>query len=226
MMHKTRLTIIVGAYGSGKTEFALNYAVKMAEQEKTINLVDLDIVNPYFRSRDLREPLEQQGIHIISSNPGLETADIPALSPEILSVLQNPGEIGIFDVGGDPVGARALGRFHPYIAQGDYALWMVINPFRPDTRSIDQLIEMKNSIEQASRLQITGLVDNTNLGMLTKEEDQRFGHALVDEASRTFQIPIVYRTESPDFPLVTGVEDIPVLPLKLYVRPDWLRSGE
>lgn len=217
-----RTVIIVGAYGSGKTEFSINYAIWLREQKHQVGLVDLDIVNPYFRSRDLRGMLESQGITVASSHEGLESADIPALSPQIYALLGDDSRIAVMDVGGDPAGARALGRFNLHITRSPYELWMVINPFRPDTGELTLLTAMKESLERASRLQVTGLIDNTNMGVVTSSADRLHGRRLIREAAEAWKLPIRWRTLSKDCPPEIPDDEVPAFPIKLYLRPDWL----
>lgn len=221
MSISTRIKIIIGAYGSGKTEFALNYALWLKSQGNRVGIVDLDIVNPYFRSRDLRESFESQGIPVISSHIGLETADIPALSPKIFSLLENPAMNTVVDVGGDPAGARALGRFQQQIQQKKYDLWMVINPFRPETGDPEFVSDMISRLETASRLKITGLIDNTNMGWQTTLSDREWGRKLISIVAERGNLPIVWRTISTDCPKEKA-DGIPLLPMKLYLRPVWL----
>lgn len=218
----TRLTVIVGAYGSGKTEVAINYALRLRADGKRVNMVDLDIVNPFFRSRDIRDYLAGHDIQVISSNEGLETADIPALSPKILGLLQDRDYDGIFDVGGDPAGATALGRFNRYFQQEPYNLWVVVNPFRPDSSDAQQVFEMVRAIENASRLKATGLIDNTNLGSATTVQDRLAGREVVRLAATLLKLPIVWRTVSDKYPPEKGDDHVPSLPLTLYMKPLWM----
>jgi hypothetical protein len=221
MTTSSRIKIVIGAYGSGKTEFALNYALWLKNQVNNVGLVDLDIVNPYFRSRDLREQFESQGIPIISSHTGLENADIPALSPRIFSLLEAQQTKVVFDVGGDPAGARALGRFQTHIQREKYDLWMVVNPFRPETGDTENVLEMISRLEAASRLKITGLIDNTNMGKQTTSSDREWGRNLISIIAERGHLPIVWRTLSPDCPNEEN-DEIPLLPIHLYLRPAWL----
>ncbi|HOP73788.1 MAG TPA: ATP-binding protein [Bacillota bacterium] len=221
-----RITVIGGAYGSGKTEFSMAYALEQAKKGYQVGLIDLDIVNPYFRSRDQAEELAHLGINVVSTEPGLENSDIPALSPRIYALFQDQAyQRVIFDVGGDPVGARALGRFNPYFALAGYEYWMVINPFRPGTRSVQETTELIGKLQTASRLQITGLVGNINLGRETTPELWLEGLPLIETISDILEIPIVYQMVSSQFaPMLR-----PVIPVKydvfevdLRMRPSWM----
>ncbi|MEG2177214.1 MAG: hypothetical protein RRY97_10100, partial [Oscillibacter sp.] len=126
-----RLTIVTGHYGTGKTEFAVNLALGLAEAGEPVMLADLDIVNPYFRSRERRDLLENAGIRLISSSQACTDADVPALPADLLTVLENRSVRGVLDLGGDRVGARVLARFQPKIAEEDYQLLFVVNANRP-----------------------------------------------------------------------------------------------
>ncbi len=222
-----RITIIGGAYGSGKTEFAINYAKHLkAGTGDRIGLVDLDIVNPYFRSRDLTDQLERTGITVVSSEPGMENSDIPALSPRIYSFLQDCSYRVVFDVGGDPVGARALGRFNHYFRAETPDFWVVINPFRPDTRNADQAAKMIEGLQNAARIQATGLVANINLGRDTTLAIWRQGLPMIQEIASRMNLPIIFQVveegflaANPDF-----FKDYPVFPLHLTMLPPWLVS--
>lgn len=220
-----RITIIGGAYGSGKTEFAVNYAKYLRnEGAGRIGLVDLDIVNPYFRSRELTTDLAQEGITVVSSELAAENVDIPALSPRIFSVLQDHSYQVVFDVGGDPVGARALGRFNQYFQAEPYDFWVVLNPFRPDTKDANEAIQKIEKLESAARIQATGLVANINLGRETTLEIWRQGLTMIDQTGAQTNLPIVYQVVEESF-LASNTaffRDYPVFPLQLNMLPPWL----
>lgn len=222
-----RLTIIGGAYGSGKTEFAVNYARHLkAEKIGRIGLIDLDIVNPYFRSRELTSQLEQEGITVVSSELAMENVDIPALSPRIYSLLQDHTYQVVLDVGGDPVGARVLGRFNQYFQAEPYDFWVVVNPFRPDTREADEAVKMIEKLQGAARIQVTGLVANINLGRETTLETWRQGLSMINETASQTKLPIVYQTVEEGFLTenATFFNDYPVFQLHLTMLPPWLVS--
>ncbi len=220
-----RLTVFTGPFGSGKTEVALNYALSLRRSSPKVGLVDLDIVNPYFRSRELTEQLRKEGVDLVATQPGLEMADLPALSPRIFSFLQNPDFQVIFDVGGDPAGARILGRFHSYFTANPYQLWLVLNPYRPGCGDPERIVRLAREVEAASRLRLSGVVDNSNLGELTDRRIRAEGAALVKAAADRLQIPVVFRTcASPAF-LTEGERrgEEKVLFLNLYMLPPWAK---
>ena len=222
-----RITIIGGAYGSGKTEFAVNYAKYLKTKNSgPIGLIDLDIVNPYFRSRDLTEQMGQEGITVVSSELARENVDIPALSPQIYSLLQDHSYQVVIDMGGDAVGARALGRFNQYFMAEPYNFWVVINPFRPDTETADQTIKMIDNLQTAARVSATGLVANINLGTETNLEIWHKGLSVIQEVSTQMDLPIVFQVVEEGFLASNSdfFKAYPVFPLHLTMLPPWLDS--
>lgn len=223
-MTEKRLTIICGAYGSGKTEFAMEYALEKSAAVSKAALIDLDVVNPFFRSRDLTEQFAKKGLEVISSNPGLENSDMPSLSPKIYGVLQDPTyEKLIFDVGGDPAGSRILGRFHQFFPEGSYDFWMVINPYRPDTRNAEQIVQMFQALQAAGHLQINGLIGNINLGTETDLQVWHDGQAILQEAADKLQLPVVYQVLNQEFYLTnrSSFSESNVFTIKPKMRPPW-----
>lgn len=223
-MHDKRLVIVIGHYGSGKTEFAVNYAVKMKEIYENVSIADLDIVNPYFRSREKREFFEEIGIKLFDSSIRNTAVDLPALPAELMGVIINPNIKSIIDVGGDPVGARVLARFAEQIKNVDYDMFYVINGNRPDTSTVDGVINYLKMIEATSRLKITGLVNNTHMLKATTVEDVEFGHELTKKVSWESDIPIRYEAvikETAD--KIKNHEIIEKLfPINLYMREEWM----
>lgn len=214
--------IFIGAYGSGKTETAVNFACRERAQGKNVTLIDLDIVNPYFRSRDAAVLLDKLGLRVISSAAGHEQADLPALSPAILGTLRTPGLTLIFDVGGDPVGARALGRFHPLLEPLAPETWMVVNPYRPDTGTAAAIASLAGALAASSRRKITGLVANPNLGPETTVATIGEGCQTVRAASEALGIPVVLVAVRED--LAAAAADCglgPLLPLHRYMTLPW-----
>lgn len=167
MEHK-RLTLFAGHYGSGKTNIAVNYALLLAKENKKVCIADLDIVNPYFRTKDSAQVLEQAGIELISPQFANSNVDLPALPAESYRLVRDRSCYGIMDIGGDDRGAYALGRFVPEIlAENDYRMAFVANCRRPLTRTPEDALEIMREIEQACGLKFTCVVNNSNLGELT-----------------------------------------------------------
>lgn len=176
-----RYTVLTGNYGSGKTELALNLAFHFARQGMKTTLVDLDIVNPYFRSAEKKPELEKEGIRVLMPVFAMTTVDIPALPAEIQSVFETPTEKVIFDVGGDDTGAAALGMYAPQFQRfrQDTLTLLVVNCMRPLTESEDDILELAGRISARSRLRIDRLVNNTNLADRTEPEMIERGERIV-----------------------------------------------
>lgn len=217
-----RLILFTGHFGSGKTELAINYSIKLARQGQTVTIVDLDIVNPFFRSSEVRDVLEKEGVRLLLPNFVGTTVDIPSLPSEIYSVFQNRKGKVVFDVGGDDIGATVLGRYHPYFMQEPYRMFFVINTRRPLSSTVKQIIEMLKSIEDHSRLKVTDLINNTNLMHETSLDHLLEGQAIVEQVSQKLNIPVAYISG------VAGViEQLPTeysqkgFPIDTYLHPPW-----
>ena len=170
MEHK-RLTLFAGHYGSGKTNIAVNYALLLAAEGKKVCIADLDIVNPYFRTKDSAEALEKAGVELISPQFANSNVDLPALPAESYRLVQDKSVYGIMDIGGDDRGAYALGRFTPAIRQeDDFRMVFVANCCRPLTRTPEEALEVMREIEKACGLAFTCIVNNSNLGPETTAE--------------------------------------------------------
>lgn len=218
-----RVSIITGHYGTGKTELSVNLALALAAEGKRVMLADLDIVNPYFRSRERRPQLEAAGIQVISSSQACSDADVPALPAELLAILENRDIRGILDIGGDPVGARVLARFQPKIVQEDYQLIFVLNANRPEVREAEHAIAYLRSIEAVTGLTCSGIVNNTHLCGETTPAEIRKGAALAEAVSRQTGIPILCHTAEVRF--ADTVSDLrePVFPITINMKKPWER---
>jgi len=223
-MGEKRITIFTGNFGSGKTEVSINYALKLAKEEKErqVALVDLDIVNPYFRSREARKLLEKNGVKVIIPGEDLVDADLPIITPGILGVIQNPCFRVVFDVGGDDVGATALGRFHKYFRTEEYEHLLVVNPFRPFTRDVAGIKDVLQAVEKASRLKISGLVSNPNLGCETNYSVVLQGNSIVEDTSKKLELPIKFLSATAEnLPAVDFDIGCPIFPIKIYLLVPW-----
>ncbi len=176
-----RLIIVIGAYGSGKSEYAINLAKELHLSGKKVALADLDVVNPYFRSRDVQAQFAQFGIEVIAPQAGYTHADLPMISPRMAGAIRDINQTIILDVGGDPTGCRALARFTEDSIKRGYEMHFVINTRRPFTNSVGQIKEMQAQLEKSSGLQITEVVCNTNLMEFTTSEIVEEGIAIVAE---------------------------------------------
>ena len=175
------INIITGHYGSGKTEFAINLALKKMSEGKKVTICDLDIVNPYFRTSD-----------VIASEFASSNVDIPVLPGEILSVFADSRTEAVLDVGGDEDGAVALGGFFNYIKNREYKMFFVINTLRPMTANEDDILELAKKIEETSRLKITDIVNNTNLANLTDKNHILESVATVENCAQNMGVPVTY----------------------------------
>ena len=187
-----RLTILCGHYGSGKTNVAVNIAAELKKTRDTVTVADLDIVNPYFRTKDSAAFFEEQGIRLICSPYANSNVDIPALPQEMYALTDDRSMTAVLDIGGDDRGALVLGRLAPKIlAEDDYEMLMVINCYRPLTRDAASTLEVMAEIEYAGGIRFTGLVNNSNLGPSTTAEDILNSQAYAEEVSRLSGLPVV-----------------------------------
>lgn len=216
--------IFTGYFGSGKTEIAINFALSLRDSAKKVTLVDLDIVNPYFRSREQRDMLLVAGVKVLASVEEYFNTDLPALSPAISGVLQDKDGTVVIDVGGDETGARALGRYHNLLAADNYRLFFVINPYRPFTNDPAGICKVLREVEQASRLKVTDLVSNPNLGLETCPADIVSGHRTVLDASRQINLPVSFLCIPEHLAYASELQDIstPYFPVMLFMLPPWL----
>ena len=190
MNHK-RLTLFAGHYGSGKTNIALNYALWLRKQGLKVTIADLDIVNPYFRTKDGEQQLKEAGVRLISSDYANSNVDLPALPGEAYSLVDDKSAFGVIDVGGDDRGALALGRYVPGIREeGNYEMLFVLNKARPLTRTVEDALTVFYEIEAACDLPFTAVVNNTNLGPLTKPEDVIAGERFAEELAARVGLPV------------------------------------
>lgn len=180
--------IFTGHFGSGKTETALNFAKKKAAEGKSVTIVDLDIVNPYFRTADARDILKSKEIELIASEFANSNLDMPTVAPEVMSVFCKTDGVVIFDVGGDEDGAYALGQFRRFL--NNYEMFFVVNTKRPMTSHAQELEEMAYVIENASGLKISGIVNNTNLGAATDENTLMSDYEVISELSAKIGVPV------------------------------------
>jgi nitrogenase subunit NifH len=212
------LTILCGHYGTGKTNLSLNLAVNMAKLGETVTLVDLDIVNPYFRSSDYSALLAGYGIHLIAPGSAGSTLDVPALSADIYSVFDRSGFV-LFDVGGDDAGATALGRFSSKIVRHGYEMLYVINRYRPQASTSPDAAQLLKEIESSSRLKATGIVNNSHLMNLTNAQTVLDSLDFANAVAHSLKLPIKMTT-IPRF--ISDDLTIPDLyPVDIYVHAPW-----
>lgn len=171
-MEFKRLLLFAGHYGSGKTNIAVNIAMDLKKEGRDVVIADLDIVNPYYRTKDSEKELEEAGIPLISSEYANSNVDVPALPQALYSLVDQKERYGVMDIGGDDRGALALGRYAPFILEeNNYEMLLVINQYRPLTRDLQSTLEVMREIEAAGGIPFTGIVNNSNLGRDTTAED-------------------------------------------------------
>lgn len=219
-----RIRIIIGHYGSGKSEFSMNYVTKLRDlTDAKVAISDLDIVNVYFRTREKRDFLQSKNIMPIDSSIQATSLDLPAVSAQVTAPLTDKSYDYVIDVGGDDVGARVLGRFSHLVEKDDYDMFCVVNANREQTQTTSDVINHIRAIEKSSKLKVTGLINNTHLVRETTIEDILKGQELVKEVSNITNIPIKYVTclESLIPQLPTNL-DGDVFPINLYMRECWM----
>ncbi len=198
-MQYKRMTLFAGHYGSGKTNIAVNYALHLKAMGEDVVIADLDIVNPYFRTRDSLEELTEAGIKLISSEFASSNVDLPALPQEVYSLLDKREEKAIMDIGGDDRGAYALGRYSDaIIEENDYELLFVFNKFRPLTPDAESAVEIMGEIEGACKMKFTAIVNNSNLGELTEADDVLNSVAEAERLSELTGLPVKMTTVRAD----------------------------
>jgi len=185
---QNKLIIVIGAYGSGKSEYSINLAQDYRAAGEEVILVDLDVVNPYFRSRDMQERFAAEGIDVVAPEGEYKHADLPMLSPRIMGAVQNLESTVILDVGGDPAGCRTLARYVENIRLRGYEMHLVINTKRPFTADKNEIITMLQMLEGSSNLRITEFICNTNLMEFTDAKIVENGIAIIEEVAREKRI--------------------------------------
>ena len=197
-----KIIIITGHYGAGKTNFAINLALSLKKQGKQVTVADLDIVNPYFRTAEYKELIERHGIKLAVSAYAMGTLDVPAVNLDIKAALNQSDHL-IIDVGGDPDGARVLGRFSDTIKECGYEMIYVINHYRHLTETPQQAVSLMKGIENATGLNCTSLFNNSHLGKETTEEIVTASKPFADEVAAVTGLPLTQ------------------LPVTVYVKPVW-----
>jgi len=251
-LHGLRSLVLVGDYGSGKSEVAVNLALKLADDARaaidrvdssqftvdrqrkadgrqtssSIAIADLDLVNPYFRCREAREPLEQAGVRVVVPG-GYEFADLPILLPEIKGLLQDAQAVSVLDVGGDEVGARVLASLAPFAAVEHTAFWFVVNASRPFNDTVEGVQRAVARVEGAAGLRLTGLVANTHLMQETTPEMVVDGVRLAEQVAATRDVPVAFVAVMEGVAeqlRERGVElSQPLLVMRRLLVPPWVR---
>ena len=219
-----RVRLFIGHNCSGKSEVSINYVTKLRKiVDGKIAFADLDIVNVYFRTREKKEQLRAMGINPIDSSIETDTLDLPAVSAQVMTPLHENDVDYVIDVGGDNVGTRVVGRFAEHFVEGEYDMFCVVNANREQTQTAEDVIKFIKSMEETSKLKVTGLINNTHLIRQTTVEDVLRGQKLAREVSDLTNIPIKYVSC-----LRSLVDSLPdnlegdILPIDLYLREEWM----
>lgn len=220
-----RIRIITGHYGSGKTEFAVNYVKKLRESvDGRVAIADLDIVNVYFRSREKKEELEEKGIQVIASNLDTAVADVPAVSGAMTMPVINKEYQYVVDLGGNDVGTLVLGRIKPLLDHAEADFFMVVNAYRLNTSTPEGIIEQMENLEYAAGLKVTGFINNTNLVRETTAECLLHGDEVLKEVTKRTGVPVKYVSYVKD----VMTEEIPeglsgeLFPMEFNMRKTWM----
>ena len=216
-MNEKRLTLFAGHYGSGKTNIAVNYALRLAKEGKKVCIADLDIVNPYFRTKDSERELSEAGIRLVSPTYANSNVDLPALPAESYRLVQDRSTFGVMDIGGDDRGAYALGRYAEAIkAENNYCMAFVVNFYRPLTATVEDAIEIMREIEAAAGIRFTCIVNNSNLGEETTPDTVRDSLPLVSRLGRETGLEVWMHTAEQR--VAQELTELCVLPLCLQKK--------
>ncbi len=215
-----RLFIIVGAFGSGKTEFAINLALTLSAQGRQTALADLDLVNPYFRSREKDGLLENNGIRLIAPKGELRHADLPSVPPSLRQLIYDGTTAGVLDIGGDRTGARVLGAYTADIQRQDPAVWYVFNRSRYDNADIDAALDSLGQIESACGLKVNGVVNNTHLLHDTQAKTVLEGAETARRFAGLAELPLICHCAGQHLTNELGLLS-PLFPLRFYMNRPW-----
>ena len=221
------IVALVGGFGSGKTEVSVNLAKYLtATQQSPVTIADLDLVNPYFRSREAVAEMEAMGIRVIAPRGGQFFADLPILMPEIKGAIEKTDGKLILDVGGDAQGTRALGSLAEVFGPGQYEMWMVLNSRRPQTSDLTGCLNTMKRIETSSLLSFTGLVSNSHMIDETDAEVIEEGYQLAREINCETGLPLVFVSAKKSVleTIDIGVFECPILPLTRSMLKPWERK--
>lgn len=219
---RRRVEVFVGPFGSGKTEVAVNRGLQLAEEGTPVTLVDLDLVDPFFRMRQVRTHLARAGVRVVAPEGEWEDADRPVLISEVFEALEYPGHV-LVDVGGEVQGAIILRQIRSLLPE-EAGVYLVVNPYRPMMGTPEQIAEVSRALEAAAGVKVTALVSVPHLGEETTLEVIRQGHAVVERAAALLAVPVSWLGVRQT--LASALEStIEVLPLRLHMRAPWDEDG-
>ena len=227
--HDKRMFVFAGHYGSGKTETAVNFALALAAQGDKTAIVDFDIVNPYFRTTDAKNTLEQHGIRVVSSRYANSNIDIPALPAEINALFEDKQMRSVFDVGGDDIGAKAVSRYRDDFLVNSSVMFFVMNIRRPMTTTVDKAEHIFYEVQDSARMRFDAIINNTNLLQQTDCEDLETGLDTVLRFAERVKLPLAFSTlmdttsqaVSERFREQSAKLGIPIFPLSKHIKMDY-----
>ena len=220
-MADSRITVFAGHYGSGKTNIAVNYALDLRTRHEQVAIADLDIVNPYFRTKDGEAALTAAGVTLISSVYANTNVEAPAMPPDAVRLFDDRTLYGVIDLGGDDRGAYAMGRYASLLAAEDAQVLFVLNRFRPLTPDADSAREVMHEIEAAARFRFTGIVNNSNLGAETTRETVLSSLACADALSEKTGLPVVFTSVQADLCDNLQGDIANLFPLHILQKESW-----
>ena len=217
------IVVIVGNYGSGKTEVAVNLAANRKNTGIDVRIADLDLVNPYFRTREARGPLSELGIEVVVPPEEYLNADLPILSPVVAGMIRKPSQLTLIDAGGDGVGATVLAALADSFKAKHVQMLQVVNPYRPFTETVEGCLHIRDEIETASKINVSGLIGNANLIKETTTEDVYKGYNFINALSKESGLPIEFITVSVELMHKIDLERFicPVLPIRRFLLLPW-----
>lgn len=221
------IVIIVGNYGSGKTETAINLALYKKKAGLSVSIADLDLVNPYFRTREALKPLEQAGVKVVLPDIKYLNSDLPILTPGVAYMIKDSSDIAILDAGGDDAGVTVLAALNESLSKKNVNMIQVINPYRPFTQTVQGCIKIKDEIENSSNLKITGIAGNANLIDETTPDNIYHGYEMLQELSEVTGLKIEFITATTDiFPQLDLTKfNCPILQIHRGLAPPWKKSN-
>lgn len=217
-----RVLVLVGGYGAGKTQLAISLALRWAREGRRVAVVDLDLINPYFRLREITELLAAEGVEVIRPEGDLAFAENPSLPPQIDGALRDPSRRVILDVGGNETGATIVGRYHTLLEAADKAVLQVVNVFRPFSSTLEEIENLKQDIERKSHLKVQGWINNSNLIDWTTLKDWQSAQELMHTLAEQSKIPIVACGVNPEWAKKVGLMWEPDwIPVERYLNLGW-----
>ncbi len=205
-------------FGSGKTELSLNTAILLKQKQTHVALADIDIISPYFRSRDEKSFLEEMEIKMVTVPEKYMHADLPIIPPEVGGYISNPDFITVVDVGGNEDGAIVLGSLRNFIDKAKKSVFFVVNIFRPFSATKEEIISNIDRISKTGKIKIDYLVNNSNVGSETKFNDIKMGEEILTEVSKKIGIPLAFTSVDQD---IDYKGDLPVFRIKRFMKTIW-----